>query len=179
MKVHIGKYKNWIGPYQIAELLKYVGVSEDTYYNIGTKLADTWLMDVCNFIHKYRTRKVSVTINYWDTWDMRTTLAYVALPMLKQLKATKQSSPFTDDEDVPEALKSTNDRTQRREWETDNYFHARWDWILSEMIWAFEAIVNEEDEFLGYDQIDNYLEVNKRIDRGVALFGKYYRGLWD
>ena len=37
MKVTIGPYRNWIGPYQIANSLKKIGVSDDTCYKLGGK----------------------------------------------------------------------------------------------------------------------------------------------
>ena len=55
-----------------------------------------------------RTQRVKVHIDQWDTWSMDHTLASVVLPMLKQLQETKHGSPCTDDEDVPEELRSTN-----------------------------------------------------------------------
>ena len=47
-------------------------------------------------------------IDRWDTWSMDHTLGHIALPMLKQLRETKHGAPNTDDEDVPEYLRSDN-----------------------------------------------------------------------
>ncbi len=79
-----------------------------------------------------------VKIDRWDTWSMDHTLADIILPMLKQLKETKHGAPFTDDEDVPEYLRSHMAQPKEYEWDTDSLHYQRWDWILDEMIFAFE-----------------------------------------
>jgi len=62
------------------------------------------------------------------------------------------------------------------EWQTDEFIHARWDYVLDEMIFAFEFIHpdNEDDIKIRYDA-----GTNKRAENGFRLFGKYFRGLWD
>ena len=45
---------------------------------------------------------------------------------------------MTDDEDVPEHLRSTAAEPKENEWDTDSNHHQRWEWILDEMIFAFE-----------------------------------------
>jgi hypothetical protein len=69
--------------------------------------------------------------------------------MLRQLKETKHGSPFTDDEDVPGPLRSTapgaRDRCEE-DWDLDDNFSLRWDWIMSEMIYAFECQLDDSWE---------------------------------
>ena len=96
-----------------------------------------WLVD--------KMRIQYVKIDYSDTWSMDATLTPIILPMLKQLKETKHGSPFVKDEDVPEWLRSTAAAPTEHEWDTDEFHHARWDWVMSEMIWAFEQL-NKDDE---------------------------------
>ena len=84
-----------------------------------------------------RDRKISVRIDKYDTWSMDSTLAYIILPMLKQLQKDKHGAPYTDDEDVPVKLRSTSAPKKKNEYDTDKYHFKRWDWILGEMIWAF------------------------------------------
>ena len=90
-----------------------------------------------------------VKIDRWDTWSMDHTLAHIVLPMLKQLKATKHGSPQVDDEDVPEQLRSTAAPPRENEWDTDDNLHRRWDWVMDEMIFAFECKLDDswEDQF--------------------------------
>ena len=101
-----------------------------------------------------------VKIDPWDTWNMYNTLADIILPMLKQLKETKHGSPVVALEDVPEELRYTEtydydsqytfefyEEDQQKKVECD--IHGRWDWVLGEMIFAFERINDDswEDEF--------------------------------
>jgi hypothetical protein len=81
-------------------------------------------------------REVSVEIDPWDTWNMDSTLGYIILPMLKQIKAAKHSSPSVELTDVPEHLHPTN----VDEYGTDNTHHERWEYIMDEMIFAFEHV---------------------------------------
>lgn len=161
MKVKIGKYKNWIGPYQIAEALCFWAKKEKCEYGIehtadwvhkfGEWLAggddkDSKLMKLCQWIESKRKRTIKVHIDRWDTWSMDHTLAYIILPMLKQLKESKHGAPFVDDEDVPEELRSTNAKPKEYEHDTDSNHFLRWDWVLNEMIFAFECELDDSWE---------------------------------
>ena len=119
-------------------------------------------------------RKVSVRIDRHDTISMDDTLAYIILPMLYQLAKTKMGSPMTDLEDVPFELQGDH----------EDAIHERWDWVMSEMIYAFEEKTNDWEErfFCSEREYDSYkAEMNQirgRISNGFRLFGKYYEGLW-
>ena len=158
MKVKIGKYINYIGPYQIAEKLCFwVKEVEDEYgiknkpqwvHNFGTWLAggeetESLLYKFCLWVESKRTRKIQVKIDRWDTWSMDHTLSYIILPMLRQLQESKNGAPGTDDEDVPEELRSTSAEPKENEWDTDSNHFLRWDWIMSEMIYAFECQLDD------------------------------------
>jgi hypothetical protein len=155
MKVYIGPYRDWIGPYQIAEKILFWmdKDKDDRVHNFGTWLAggdkgDSLLMKFCNWVEKHKKRKVQVRIDNYDTWSMDHTLALMVLPMLKQLQATKHGAPFVDDEDVPEELRSTSAPPKENEWDTDANHFKRWDWVLDEMIQAFECKCND-----GWDDV--------------------------
>ena len=159
-----------------------------------------WVLDL---IHP---RIDYVRIDPWDTWSMDHTLADIILPMLKQLQKTKHGSPNTDDEDVPEYLRSHMAQPKENEWDTDSLHFARWDWILDEEIWAFEQLTMDdaEGQFFDHSAYDGsrlgdqeYLNdltnnVSKvkydkeghdkwqaRVDNGLRLFGKYFRAHWS
>jgi len=94
---------------------------------------------------------------------------------------------------------------KEHDWETDDNWEARWDWVLDEMIWAFSQINDNEGwereyyvkagEWHFEDEKDGMSEMvwdkkpvidNKgikahraRMQNGFILFGKYYTGLWD
>lgn len=147
MKVFIGKYVNWIGPYQLANTIPFI--SEDTSEKIGDWLAKTRVNDLCEWLHSKKDRKIKVRIDPYDTWSMDNTLAHIILPMLKQLKETKHGSPMVDDEDLPVTMRYTSKKGPD-DWETeDHWIHHKWDWVLNEMIWAFEQELDDswEDKF--------------------------------
>lgn len=155
MKVKIGKYTTWVGPYQIADLLCFwakpvrdeygMKSKPDWVHKFGTWLAenrdgtDSWITRVCQWVESKKSRQIYVRIDRYDTWGMDHTLALIALPMLQQLQATKHGAPYVADEDVPEHLRSTSAPPKENEYDTDaNHFH-RWDWVLGEMIFAFNC----------------------------------------
>jgi hypothetical protein len=180
MKVIIGDYPTWWGPYQICNLLhKYLGVSDDVCDKIAGYIPVTpfqWFYDT------FQHRKVKVRIDKYDPWSADHTLALIILPLLKRLKEDKHGSPFVDDADVPDGLKSIAASPKENEWETDEFHHDRWDYVLDEMIWAFEGIVRDDyvEKFSPFSSnIDDYKAHVARMQRGTTLFGKYYQGLWS
>lgn len=158
MKVYIGPHTRWFGPYQLAEKIlfwmdkendervhkfgQWLAGDRDKVLNLENILIeDIQSSKLCKFlswIDSKKTRKIKVRIDKYDTWNMDSTLVYIILPMLKQLQETKRGSPFVDDADVPENLRSTSAPAKENEWDTDGNHHLRWDWVLGEMIWAFE-----------------------------------------
>lgn len=219
MRVKIGPYINYWGPFQAADLLQHFGVSEDRCFEIGERISDKFpvLEKVCSWIYEKRERKVEVHIDRYDVWSMDNTLALVVLPMLKKLKELKHGSPMVDNEDVPEHLRCVNSTSNEsmqldmfESEENDNLiwesYHKKWEWVLDEMIWAFEQKLTEweeqywiqkpeldladypEDEgqtstpvrwkVEGQCDWDGRMRHQERITNGFRLFGKYYEGLW-
>ena len=214
MKVIIGPYKSWIGPYQIAEALCFwspkvkdesgIPQHKDWVHNFGTWLAerkdgsDSTLTKLCNWIDQKRQRQVYVRIDKFDTWSMDHTLAHIILPMLRQLKATKHGSPLVDDFDCPQHLWSVNAKPKENDWDTDEFWHDRWEHVLNEMIWAFEQHLDDKAEHQWFDHTgvdpklppteqtkqikhdsEGYNHWQHRKAMGFKLFGKYYQALWD
>jgi hypothetical protein len=144
-------------------------------------------------------RKISVKIDKWDSWNADHSLALIAAPLLIQLKETKQGSPKVDDADVPEHLRSTAAPAKENEWDTDDNWHLRWDYVMDEMIYAMQEIANHnqgEEIFWDCSEVDETKDImeqvhamkvdregldiyQKRIQKGCELFGKYFQGLWD
>jgi len=124
-----------------------------------------------------------IIIHSWDTWNMDYTLAKIVLPMLKQLKATKHGSPNVDNEDVPINLRAPEEDVLKYKTlgETDPDFFKRWDWVMDEMIYAFDCKVNKEEVYVRFDIKDRIAmeKEQERISNGFRLFGKYYENLWD
>lgn len=173
----------------------------------GDKRPITKLYSFLNWIHSKKKRKVYVHIDRWDTWSMDVTLAFIIHPMLLKLRDEKHGSPSVDDEDVPDHLKSTAAPAKEHDYDTDDNHHLRWEWVLDEMIFAFESKLNPDWEYqfttgeydydfevvddTGMSQLvegsghtavtdwDAKHAYGKRIENGFRLFGKYYQGLWD
>lgn len=211
MKAIIGPYKNWIGPYQIADKIffwqdKYNDdcVWADRAHRFGTWLAenkdgsDSWLLKLCNWIDSKRKRHIYVRIDNYDVWNMDDTLRHIIGPMFIKLKATKHGSPNVDDEDVPEHLRSTMAKPKENDWDIDELFHQRYEWILDELIWAFTSDHEaNREKFYDWSQVDKKeanlqsqlkkLKVDDagleaydlRLQTAYKLFGKYYQTFWD
>ena len=238
MKVKIGPYTDWFGPYQLAEKLCFWAKEEkdeygfprkpDWVHNFGEWLAHgsiepepkvgevrpfggdrpmTWLYKFLSWIHSKQKRTIEVRIDRWDTWGMDHTLAYIVLPMLKQLNKEKHGAPYVELEDVPEHLHpKPQTEEEKNEGHTDSTHFERWDWVMKEMIFAFESKIDDswESQFEsgvsdhqllqlenGMSQMidgPNHTKVydwegrkqyEARIQNGFRLFGKYYQSLWD
>ena len=234
MRIRIGRYKNFFGPYDLAELIMFwvpkepdefgIPHAADRVHNFGEWLAHgsvepeaevgevrgfnrerhtTWLYGFLLWIDSFRRRRMDIHIDRWDTWSMDHTLGYIVLPMLKQLKETKHGAPFVDNNDVPKEL-----RSDAIEGDIGVTHHLKWDWVIDEMIFAFEtkggSSEDWEDQFHtgehdiqwkklegGHSQmikgpndtskydLKGAKAYQKRITNGFRLFGKYYENLWD
>ena len=198
MKVYIGGYPNWLGPYQLAELTIKLGVSKERAHKWGEWLSETWVGDVLQWMHTKKKRTVIVKLDRYDTWAMDHTLSLIILPMLKQLKATQHGSPCVDDADVPKALQSMSALPKENSWDIDDNHFKRWDWVLDEMIWAFtqKTMDNDTSQFFDHSGVDHSTELLEQVhaikfdkvgldahedrkQRAFELFGKYYQHLWD
>ena len=213
MRVKIGPYIYWYGGYQIADKIffwheKYPSeeLAERWDYKLhdrfGEWLASTWIHKVCEWIYSKRKRTEKIHIDNYDVWGMDYTLSLIVVPMLKKLKEVKHGAPYVDDEDVPAKLRSTTKSAQKvkkNSWDTDGNHFKRWDWVMDEMIWAHEQLIDDEGDSKFYDHTladnpndDLNTQIRKikvdrkglkayheRIDNGLRLFGKYYRALWD
>ena len=202
MKVYLSKYRyHWISPYTVLEKVFFwreIDYDEPIIDKWSDRLAPICqgIQKVLDFIHP----KINyVKIDRWDTWSMDYTLSHVIVPMLKQLKETKHGSPFVDDEDVPEELKSTSAPPKENDYDIDENHFKRWDWALNEMIWAFEQNLDDKSEEKFFDHAEwdekekdfgknlhkikiDQVGLKAHQDRkanGFRLFGKYYSGLWD
>ena len=158
MKIYKSNYRShWLSPYTILEKI-FFWREIDYDEPIIKKLSDflnpfsiVW-QKFLDFVHP---RINYVKIDKYDTWSMDHTLADIILPMLKQLRDTKHGSPLVDLEDVPEELRMvghedassqfTLDLDNPEEYGKDSWelTHRRWEWVLNEMIFAFEHHVDE------------------------------------
>ena len=141
-----------------------------------------WIYDhTINLFLANSEQKVYVRIDPWDTWNMDFALANIILPMLKQLREEKHGAPRVGNEDVPESLWANEAEIAmyKRDGTTDIHFFARWNWVLDEMIYAFEFKLNDKCVWKVCGDIEEQKAVQDRISNGFRLFGKYYEALWD
>jgi hypothetical protein len=137
MKVNLGPYKNWFGPYQLAEALCFWAKKEtdeygfpktpDWVHNFGEWLAHgsveeddhttifprrdrpaTKLYKFLLWVYSKKKRRVDIRLDPWDTWNVDSTLSLLILPLLKQLKEKQHGSGIVDLEDVPKHLRYTS-----------------------------------------------------------------------
>ena len=155
MKIYKSKYRDhWVSPYTILERVCFWEKDRDRVYNLDNDARNPYhrwvnfLNPICGAVMKFldwvHPQVNYVKIDYWDSWNMDSTLADIILPMLRQLKAKKQGAPFVDDEDVPEHLRSTAAPPKENEYDVDAHHFARWDWVIDEMIFAFECKVQDD-----------------------------------
>jgi hypothetical protein len=179
MKIYIGPHRSWFGPYQLsAKILFWMNKDDNRIHKFGEWLAgdsgkllnlenvlneDIQSSKLCKFlswIDSKKKRKVKVRIDKYDTWNVDGTLAYIILPMLKQLQATKHGSPSGEYD---------------------------WKWKESETEYPNE-ITGKMEKCSQLYHGPNHTHVydsegakkhTDRMDNGFKLFGKYYRSLWD
>lgn len=157
MKVKIGPYLNWIGPYQIADAIFFW---QEKYSDtcpwakraeaLGNWLAtdkngnDSWFANLCSWIHSKKQRKINIRIDNYDIWSMDSTLSLIIAPMLIKLKEVKHGYGLIDDIDVPKHLRSIN-APNKDDDSWDSLAEARYNWFLDELIWAF-TVNNDDNE---------------------------------
>lgn len=204
MRVYIGPPKYWIGPYQIADVLLFF-LDQDTRADITDWIVKRApiITKACEFIDSKRERTVRVKLHNYDSWNADTSLAYIILPLLKQVRENKQGAPLVDDEDVPDHLKSTAAPPKENQYDVDDNHFKRWDYVLNYMIWSFEQInIDWESQYhkstgewhleksttsdcsiVVWDKdpkidFEGLKEHQNKINKGLILFGKYYQSLW-
>lgn len=197
MKVYIGPYKSWYGPYQLCENFLFF-LPKEWQRSIAERIPSRPF----EWIHGFRKRKIKINLDDYDAWNVDDTLSLIIHPLLLRLKEDKHGAPHVDLEDVPKELRG----------EGDTLFFQRWDWVLDEMIFAFASYqIDWEEKYHSgvadhywvclnpeepdehrrlYEMREGALHTYKvdndglekedaRIKNGFRLFGKYYQGLWS
>ena len=160
MKVFLSKYRDhWISPYTILEKVFFwreIDYDEPIIVKLN-KILEPFSVALQKFLDIVHPRISYVKIDRWDTWSMDSTLAEIVLPMLKQLRDTKHGSQIVDLEDVPESMRTID----HEEWDSQFCFefyhepdlqkiqcdlHDRWNWVMDEMIWTFEQLVDDDND---------------------------------
>jgi len=179
MKVYLGPHRNWIGPYQIAEMLCFwvrpvkdehgFDSKPDWVHDFGTWLAenqdgsDSRLTKLCEWIQSKKKRTEWVHIDNYDVWSMDHTLALIILPMLTKLQKQKHGYGMIDDKDVPREYRSTVKGAKKglNQWDWDHNAEARYAWVMEELIWTFAQLCDDQD---GEGQFYDHTESSKEKD---------------
>lgn len=207
MKVYIGPYRirmisyihtnymNWkYGRYEWEDSTNWF---ERTLEKIEGGLQSVYNATINHILDKRSDQRIKVKIHNYDVWSMDHTLAYIVVPMLKKLKEKKHGAPFVDNADVPKELRMSKKELDafHTDGSSDDKFFKRWDWVMDEMIWAFEQKTYDwEEQYYGEWQpsedkpLGGYFlnpddegrkSHQERMTNGFRLFGKYYENLWD
>ena len=222
MKVKIGTYPNrWVSNIHTNHMEKKYGFLWEvntemdkkpvipTRFDNALEVLEDVLQTVYNWtgnlILDRLKQRVSVRIDKWDTWSMDHTLAPIIHPMLVQLKETNHGAPFVTNADVPKELRATKKQIKSygKEGQVDPKHFDRWNWVMDEMIWAFEQKLDDnwESKFYKYEDItvdENSEDFGERMGlklvwdnnegraahqarmtNGFRLFGVYFENLWD
>jgi len=188
MKVKIGKYRSFFGPYQLAEVLCFWAKKEkdeygfkrnsDFVHRLGNFLShgsfedyerknDTSLYKFLVWIDSKKKRKIHVKIDKWDTWNVDYTLSLIIVPLLEKYIENLSGGPLVDDEDVPENIRSTNAKPKENEYDFDEFWYDRWKYVLEEILWAHRQIINDdgESQFYDHSQVDDNSDLNEQISK--------------
>jgi hypothetical protein len=215
MKVYIGPYVPWwysrIHDRYMTKKYGYEWEESTTFFEKALEKLEgainTFYRHTFNRIFGRMNRKIKVRIDDYDVWGLDNTLAHIILPALKLLKEKKHGTPHTDREDAP-ADPIYDDEPTEHDWDRA-YSVKRWEYIIDEMIHAFECEVNDDwDDQFHTGKIDNitvpevingktyyrwekgpndthvfdaegHKKAWERRQNGLRLFAKYYHSLWD
>jgi hypothetical protein len=159
MKINIGPYRGDLIPIRRLEKRYEYWRRPETYYLPEEEYTKydkivfgffDWLENIVRPINRWsnnRKRKIKIHVDYYDVWGADHTLGMIIAPTLKKLKEHQHGYPHVDDEDVPEELRMNDADREKLEnnGEVDSKHEARWNYILDEMIWAFEQHADPYD----------------------------------
>lgn len=180
MKIKIGPYTSDLIPVRRWER-NYEWFRSDTYYHeeedwkwfdkIVYKIFDglAYIFRPINRWSNNRDRKIKVHIDNYDVWSADNTLAMIIHPTLVKLKEVQQGACHVDPSDVPESMLPTEEPNDQNGY-VDNTHFDRWNYVLGEMVWAFEQCADPnkgEDQF--HHNLDQLEMVSKPTENPKLL----------
>ena len=114
-----------------------------------------------------KNRAETVVIDDYDVWNLDHSLALIIVPALKLLKKKKQGAPVVQNEDVPENLRvSKEEEEDVADGGTDEHYFERWDYVLDQMIWAFqEKLEDWEEKFYSGETDTKFVKIKEIVGR--------------
>ena len=104
---------------------------------------------------KFFGQKLTRGFSDFETWNLDYIIAKFSLPRVKRFKQLSNGFP--------------GDCTE-----------AEWNIIIDKIIYSLEASLKDFNGNLYADcfVLEDYEKINKKMDEGFVLFGKYFRDLW-
>ena len=119
-----------------------------------------------------------VKIDKFDAWNVDVTLAHIIVPLLTEFRKDLHGAPHTNNEDVPDELQASDEEkhTYSKSGETDDNYFKRWEYVLDEMIWAFQQKLEEwEEQFAsGENDVEFVEDPDKKDADGEPLYKMKY-----
>lgn len=98
---------------------------------------------------KYKKQRIKRGFDDTELWNLDNTMARFIYPRLKVFKKNLHGHPH-----------NMKDITE-------------WEKIIDKMLFSFKMIIDDPDELITNEKL------NRKVDKGLKLFGKYFRTLWD
>lgn len=125
------------------------------------------------FPDDFTDRQMDITVHSYDTWNLDHTLGVIIEAALRKFIAEPHGAPFVYNEDVVQNLHRPEGM---EDWVCDEFWYERWEYVLGEMLYAFEY-GNQDNS---YDTPTDVIGANeKRANEGRRLFAKYFHHLWN
>ena len=124
-----------------------------------------------------KNRAEKIVIHNYDTWSMDHTLAHIIVPMLVQLREVQHGAPFVENDDVPEELRATEEELQLNNegGNTDDKYFDRWNYVMDEMIFAFQSKLEDwEEQFWSGEADMKFVEIPEKDEDGEELYTMEY-----
>jgi hypothetical protein len=177
MKVNIGKYVSYYGIHGVVKPLR--RIFGDTFAEKMIKFLRGSLFDhLLRWADSKSKRIEEVIIHDYDTWNLDHTLALVIAPALKKFREFDCGYHVIGNEDVSEELHTSENYGYHTTDEEDEKRSAKWNYVLDEMVWAFDTIIGEDNDEMNYTTEEEKAR-QERVANGLRLFAKYYRALWN
>lgn len=128
---------------------------------------------ICNPLNRFLEKiwlKDTIRIDYQDLWSLDHTLSLIIHPALVRLKEIKHGSPMVDDDDVPEHIRAGKPVEDQYNSEPNDHVHDRWEYVLGEMIWAFEQLTKHGNDDQFHHNADQLEMVTKPLEDNPKLY---------
>jgi hypothetical protein len=125
-----------------------------------------------------KNRAETIVIHDYDTWNVDVTMAHIITPLLTEFRKDLHGAPHVYNEDVPDELRMSDEEklVYSKNGETDDNWFKRWDYVINEMIWAFQQKLEEwEEQFAsGENDVEFVEDPDKKDEEGEPMYKMKY-----